>query len=160
MSKNKFVKYDSNVNDGKASEQFIYNTDHSAKLLLHEEKLDVFKKWIQTGEVTIHKEVFSVEKTIVVPVTCEELVVEKKVLGAEKPDQTDGHTEIIRIPISEERIEVIKHPTILEDVTIYKRQFQKIESVEETLKKEKAHIETIGNPEVIDKDIEKHSSFT
>ncbi|MGM0878035.1 MAG: YsnF/AvaK domain-containing protein [Bacillota bacterium] len=160
MSKYKVAKYDSNANDGKASEQVIYDTDHRAKLQLHEEELDISKKWIRTGEVTIHKEVFTEKKNITVPVIHEELVIEKKVLDAENPDQTGGHTEIIRIPISEERIEVIKHPTVLEDVAIYKRQFQETKSVEETLKKEKVHIETIGNAEVIDRDAEKYSSFT
>ena len=155
MSKNKIAKYDSNTNDRKVSEQVIYDTDNSATLQLHEEKLDISKKWIKTGEVSIHKEVFTEEKTITVPVTHEELIIKKKVLDAENPDQTDGHTEIIRIPISEERIEVIKHPTVLEDVAIYKRQFQETTSVTETLKKEKVHIETTGNPKVVNKNTEK-----
>jgi len=155
MSKNKIAKYDSNTNDRRVSEQVIYDTDQSAKLQLHEEELDISKKWIKTGEVSIHKEVFTEEKTITIPVTHEELIIEKKVLATENPDQTGEHTEIIRIPISEERIEVIKHPTVLEDVAIYKRQFQETKSVTETLKKEKVHIETTGNPEVVDKNTEK-----
>ncbi|RDZ09325.1 hypothetical protein C3744_24810 [Priestia megaterium] len=155
MSKNKIAKYDSNTNDREVSEQVSYDTDHSSKLQIHEEELDISKKWIKTGEVSIHKEVFTEEKTITVPVIHEELIIEKKVLDAENSDQKGGHTEIIRIPISEERIEVIKHPTVLENVEIYKRQFQETRSVTETLKKEKVHIETTGNPEVIDKNKEK-----
>ena len=155
MSKNKIAKYDSNTNNREVSEQVIYVTDHSAKLQLHEEKLDITKKWIKTGEVAIHKEIFTEEKTITIPVIHEELIIEKKVLDAENTDQTGEHTEIIRIPISEERIEVIKHPTVLEDVAIYKRQFQETKPITETLKKEKVHIETTGNPEVIDRNIEK-----
>ncbi|MGK3722507.1 YsnF/AvaK domain-containing protein [Priestia megaterium] len=155
MSKNKIAKHDSNTNDRKVSEQVIYDTNNSAKLQLHEEKLDISKKWIKTGEVAIHKEVFTEEKTITIPVIHEELIIEKKVLDAENPDQTGEHTEIIRIPISEERIEVIKHPTVLEDVAIYKRQFQETKSVTETLKKEKTHMEITGKPEVVDKNTEK-----
>ncbi|MDY0944017.1 YsnF/AvaK domain-containing protein [Priestia megaterium] len=155
MPKNKIAKYNSNTNDRKVSKQVIYDTDHSAKLQLHKEELDISKKWIKTGEVSIHKEVFTEEKTITIPVTHEELIIEKKVLATENPDQTGEHTEIIRIPISEERIEVIKHPTVLEDVAIYKRQFQETKSVTETLKKEKVHIETTGNPEVVDENTEK-----
>jgi uncharacterized protein (TIGR02271 family) len=155
MSKDKIAKYDSNTNDRKVSEQVIYDTDNSAKLQLHEEKLDISKEWIKTGEVTIHKEIFTEEKTITIPVIHEELIIEKKVLDAENTDPTAEHTEIIRIPISEERIEVIKHPTVLEDVAIYKRQFQETKSVTETLKKEKVHMEITGNPEVVDKNTEK-----
>ncbi|GAA3318321.1 hypothetical protein GCM10020331_020620 [Ectobacillus funiculus] len=36
-------------------------------------------------------------------------------------DQQAEHTETIRIPISEERIEITKHPTALEDISIYKK---------------------------------------
>ncbi|WP_418789430.1 DUF2382 domain-containing protein, partial [Priestia megaterium] len=57
MSKDKIAKYDSNTNDRKVSEQVIYDTDNSAKLQLHEEKLDISKEWLKTGEVTIHKEI-------------------------------------------------------------------------------------------------------
>lgn len=155
MSKNKITESNSNTNDCKVSEQVIYDTDYSAMMQLHEEKLDISKKWIQTGAVSIHKEVFTEEQTITVPVTHEELIIEKKVLDTESPNQTGEHTEIIRIPISEERIEVIKHPAVLEDVAIYKRQFQETKSVKETLKKEKVYIETTGNPEVVDKNTEK-----
>lgn len=130
----KTTKY---INDIKIPEQ---------KLKLREEQIDISKKWIQTGEVTVHKEVLTQEKNITVPVTHEELVIEKKVL--DEP----VHTETIRIPISEERIEITKHPVILEDVEIKKRQFQEIETVKQTLKKEKLHLETTGNPQVIDKE--------
>jgi len=154
MSKNKIAKYDSNTNNREVSEQVIYVTDHSAKLQLHEEKLDITKKWIKTGEVAIHKEVFTEEKNITIPVIHEELIIEKKVLDAENPDKTGEHTEIIRIPISEERIEIIKHPTVLEDVEIYKRQFHETKSVKEVLKKEKLYMETTGNTRVVDKNTE------
>ncbi len=130
---------------------------YDVQLQLREEELDIFKKWVQTGEVTIHKEVVTEEKTIVVPVTREELVIEKKNLDAEKTDEMSKDAETIRIPISEERIEIVKHPTVLEDVTIYKRQFQENEHVEETLKKERVHVETIGNAKIIDKETEKQS---
>lgn len=144
-------------NTGKAPEHVMSDANHDAQLQLREEQLDISKKWVKTGEVTMHKEVVTEEKTIVVPVTREELVIEKKALDPENPDETNGHAETIRIPISEERIEIVKHPEALEDVAIYKRQFQENEHVEETLKKEKVHVEVIGNAKVVDKESEKHS---
>ncbi|MFC3886019.1 YsnF/AvaK domain-containing protein [Bacillus songklensis] len=153
----KAAGHDSYGNTGKISEHVISGADHDVKLQLRKEQLDISKKWVQTGAVTMHKEVVTEEKTIVVPVTHEELVIEKKVLDAENPDDKSEHAETIRIPISEERIEVVKHPTALEDVAIYKRQFQQTEHVEETLKKEKVRVETIGNAKIIDKEAEKHS---
>ncbi|HWO98063.1 MAG TPA: YsnF/AvaK domain-containing protein [Bacillus sp. (in: firmicutes)] len=142
-------------NTGTFSEHVNSDDYHDAPIQLREEQLDISKKWVETGEVTVHKEVVTEEKTIVVPVTREELVIEKKTLDAENPGKMNGHTEAIRIPINEERIEIVKHPTVLEDVTIYKRQFQENEHIEETLKKERVHVETIGNAKIIDKEIEK-----
>lgn len=133
------------------SNKLSFNNDgiSNTKIQLHEEKLDIAKKWVQTGEVNIHEEVLTDEKHITVPVNRKELVIEKK--GA------DGNTESIRIPISEERIEIVKHPIILEDVKVFKYQYQDTKPIEETLKKEKLHIETTGDAVVIYNDSEKHS---
>jgi len=46
-------------------------------LQLKEEKLDITKEWLQSGEVTWHKEVIKEDKTVVVPVSRQELVIEK-----------------------------------------------------------------------------------
>ncbi|GIM27733.1 hypothetical protein CPJCM30710_03990 [Clostridium polyendosporum] len=150
-SQAEIAEYDSYVNNHKNPEQVINDINTDAKLQLRKEKLDIVKKWIKTGEVAVHKEAFTVEKNITVPVTREELVIEKKVLNTDSPDQTNNHIETIRIPISEERIEVTKHPVILEDVEIYNHQFQEIEHIKETLKKEKLHVKTTGKSKVINK---------
>lgn len=133
------------------SNKLSFNNDgiSNTNIQLHEEKLDIAKKWIQTGEVNIHEEILTEEKNITIPVNRKELVIEKK--GA------DGNAEAIRIPISEERIEIVKHPIILEDIKVFKRQYQDIKPIEETLKKEKLHIETTGDAVVIYNDSEKHS---
>ncbi|WML43301.1 YsnF/AvaK domain-containing protein [Neobacillus sp. PS3-40] len=120
------------------------------KIKLHMEQLDISKKRIKTAAVTIHKEFITEEKTIVVPVTREELVIEKKMFDAKNPEKLNGLSKTIRIPILEERIEVIKHPVILENVKIYKRRYQKIEHIEKSFKKEIAHLETIGNAKFVD----------
>jgi uncharacterized protein (TIGR02271 family) len=149
MLKNLTSNQDKNQNS-EISKQLINNND--SKIQLHEEQLNIAKKWAKTGEVSIRKEVFIEEKIITVPITREELIIEKKVLDNEVSNEIDSLPEIIRIPISEERIEIIKHPVTLEDVSIYKRQFEETKSIEKTLKKEKLHIETTGNTVVIDKE--------
>lgn len=121
-------------------------------LKLQEENLNIIKKWIKTGEVSIHKEILTEEKNITIPVKREELVIEKKILDEETLNKKDEHNENIRIPISEERIEVVKHLVILEDVSVYKRQFQEIKHIEEIVRKEKAHIESTGNGIVINEE--------
>lgn len=135
------------------AKKFILNQESTQnKLQIREELIDISKRWVQTGEVTVHKEIFREEKNIVVPVTREELVIEKKVIDKESVNEITEHTETIRIPISEERIEVIKHPGVKEDVAIYKRQLQENEHVQELLKREKINVETTRDPEIIYKE--------
>jgi len=116
------------------------------KLQLKEEKLDISKDKVQTGEVNIYKEIINEEKTITVSVVREELVIENQLFNDKEDDQLDT----IRIPISEEHIEIIKHPVVLENVDIYNKEFQDIKQIEATLKKEKLRIQTTGDAKVID----------
>jgi uncharacterized protein (TIGR02271 family) len=123
-----------------------------SKLQLREERLDISKRRVETGEVTMHKEVFKEEKNIVVPVTREEIVIEKKILEKDARNKNNELTETIRIPVSEESIEVIKHPIIKEDIAVYRQLLQETKHIEEVLKKEKIHIKTTGDPEIKNKE--------
>ena len=144
------TEYDMNVNT--STDKLTEDPNSSLKLQIREEKLNIYKQWIQTGEVTMNTEVFIEEKQITVPVLHEELVIKKKVLPLEGSVNSAEVIDTIRIPISEERIDITKHKITLEDVKIYKHEFQQIKKVEETLKKEKLHVETTGDFIVIDKD--------
>lgn len=159
--RDKSIEYDSMLNNGIAHDKGEHSHDNISKLALREEQLNIYKKWIKTGEVSVHKEFITEEKNITVPIIREELVIEKKVLNPETASEKEGSVDIIRIPISEERIDISKHKVILEDVNIYKHQFQQNKHIEETLKKEKLTVKTTGDPEVTYKDSEntdKHIS--
>jgi uncharacterized protein (TIGR02271 family) len=114
------------------------------KIQLREECLDISKDIVETTTVNIHKETFTEEKTFTVPVSREEFVIEKKFLAEDK-------TETIRIPIREERVEIVKHPVALEDVTYHIEEFQENKSINEILKKEKLKVQTEGSAIVIDR---------
>jgi uncharacterized protein (TIGR02271 family) len=114
------------------------------KIQLREECLDISKEIVETTTVNIHKETFTEEKTFTVPVSREELVIEKKFLAEDK-------TETIRIPIKEERVEIVKHPVALEDVTYHIEEFQENRRITEILKKEKLKVQTEGSAIVIDR---------
>jgi uncharacterized protein (TIGR02271 family) len=116
-------------------------------LELHKEEFQVSKKIIETAKVNVYKKTYTVEKQILVPVTHEELIIEKKILNPEST--TDAKVETIRIPLSEERIEVTKHPIIFEDVEIYKKKIEEHIQFNETLKEEKIHIDTVGDIRVM-----------
>lgn len=129
-----------------------YNDD-KVKLQLREEQLNISRELIKTGEVTAYKETFIEKKTVTVPVTHEDLVIEKKTFNNTNGGVLDNCPEIIRIPLSEEQIDITKHKVILEDVDIYKHEIQDKQIIEEILKKEKLYVYTKGNPKVIDNNI-------
>ncbi|MCW6075240.1 YsnF/AvaK domain-containing protein [Clostridium sporogenes] len=125
------------------------------KMQLREEQMKISKSKIKTGEVSIHKEVLTEEKNIIVPVKREELVIENTVCDPQFHDKSEGHTETIRIPIKEERIDIKKKPVDLEDVSVSKDQYEEIKHITETLKKEVPHISINGDAKIVDKEIDK-----
>lgn len=128
--------------------------EHRASIKLREEQLDIRKTRVPTGKVNLRTEVVTEEKNIVVPVTRQDLVIEKTALNTDTPDPAEPVTEILRIPIREERVEISKHPVTLEDVKVYQRRYETAESVTENVRKEKLHFETTGNFKIIDKEVE------
>ena len=130
----------------------LFDQDNPLKVKLHEEQLDISKKLVQKGKVTMQKEVLKEEKNIAVSVTREELVIKRQTIDKDDPDNMNKHMEVIRIPVREERIEVIKHPVIHKNFTIYKCKLHGIEHIQETIKKEDINIKTTGNPKIINED--------
>lgn len=133
----------------------FYSSDGDMKMQLREEQMKISKDKIQTGEVSIHKEVLTEEENITVPVKREELVIEKTVSNPQIHDKSDAHTEIIRIPISKERIDIHKQPVTLEDVSVSNHQYKEVKHITETLKKEIPHISINGDAKIVDKEIDK-----
>src|SRR3954451_23890551 len=76
-------------------------TDKERSLKLREEQLDVSKESVQTGEVEVHKDVVEEQKTVHVPVTHEEVYVERRDVDDATADTTTpiGDDETIRVPI-------------------------------------------------------------
>jgi uncharacterized protein (TIGR02271 family) len=106
-------------------------------LQLREEKMEIKKERVQTGEVTVHKEVIEEQKTFTVPIKREEMVIEV------------GDEEEFRITLKEEDVEIIKQPVQVNEVSITKRQIEEMTQIKEKLKKETAHVEVVGDVDVI-----------
>lgn len=116
-------------------------------LRLREEQLNVSKERVQSGEVGLHKEVISEQKTVNVPVTHEEVVIERHPVTDGRVDNTPiGEGETIRVPVSEEQVNVSKDTVVTGEVAIGKRAVQETQQVTETVRREEARIEQKGNP--------------
>ncbi|MDO3410448.1 YsnF/AvaK domain-containing protein [Saccharibacillus sp. CPCC 101409] len=123
-------------------------TDEARTLRLREEQLEIEKNKVQTGEVHIRKEIVEEQKTISVPVVHEEVVIERKAVHDEETNTPIGKDETIRIPLTEEQIEVNKRSVVTGEVEVHKREVQDTERVEETVRREEARVERTGDVEV------------
>lgn len=123
--------------------------DEDRKLRLREEQLNVSKDKVQSGEVSVHKEVVEEQKTINVPVTHEEVVIERRsVSDGRTTAEPIGEDETIRIPVSEERVEVNKNTVVTGEVEISKRQVQDTEQVQDTVRREEAVVDKSGRAKI------------
>lgn len=123
-----------------------------AKLLLHEEELDIAKDKVKSGEVSLQKEIIEEHKSVDVPVTHEEVIIERKAFDHEPSDSPISAEETIHIPVSEEHVEVGKHTVITGEVTAHKREVEETEHIDETLKREEAHVDAEGDAHIVSED--------
>ncbi|SHJ01514.1 YsnF/AvaK domain-containing protein [Desulfosporosinus lacus] len=121
-----------------------------AKLLLRQEELDISKSRVQTGEVEFGKEIIEEQKIMDVPVLREEIVIERRTLNNEQSDSPITSEETIRIPVSQEKVDVGKRTVITGEVIAHKHDIEETKHIDETLKREEARIKEFGNPDVID----------
>ncbi|KAJ49068.1 uncharacterized protein (TIGR02271 family) [Clostridium tetanomorphum] len=120
------------------------------RLTLHKEELDINKSKVQKGEVELSKEIIEEQKTVDVPVTHEEVVIERRSINNEASDTPISDEETIRIPVSEEQVNVDKHTVVTGEVSAYKREVQETKQVDENLKREEARINTNGDANIVD----------
>lgn len=140
---------------------FAAPTAEREKMELREERLQVDKHEVPRGEVSLEKDVVEDKKSIDIPVSREEVCVERRPVTDAENDARDvsmeDDKESIRIPVTEERLDVKKEPVVKEEVVIEKKQKQDIETVvEDTVKREEAHLEEEGDPEVKERFTDDH----
>jgi uncharacterized protein (TIGR02271 family) len=116
------------------------------KIELVGEILRVHKERVQRGEVRFRKEVVTENQSIEVPVTREELVIERvSAQGREAAGEVGAGEDEIRVPLSEERVHVEKKPVVNEEIRVGKRQVQETERVSDTVRREELRTEQEGD---------------
>jgi uncharacterized protein (TIGR02271 family) len=110
---------------------------------LIEERLNVSKK-TSTTQYTIRKEPVTEKKTIEVPVTHEELVVEK---GPPKDSSSSSSAQgpvksktEIKVPLMREEVEVTKEPFVKEEVVVKKKSITETRTVSDSVTKERINV--------------------
>lgn len=115
---------------------------------LHDEELSVQKKPVSKGDVRVTKEVVTEHKTIEVPVTREEVVIERRPVGNQAAACSEIGSQEVRIPVKEEEVEVQKRAVVREEVKVGKRQVQESRNVSGDVRHEKLKVENTGDAKV------------
>lgn len=119
------------------------------RIELREEELQVRKQAMQTGEVGISKEVVSEQRTLEVPVTREEVVVERHAVDRRPSDRpVDDRGEVIEVPLRQEEVTLEKRPVVYEEVEVGKRSVQETQQVSGTVRREELAVEREGQVNV------------
>jgi uncharacterized protein (TIGR02271 family) len=114
------------------------------RIQLRGEMLRTYKERVQRGEVRLRKDVITENQTVQVPVTREELVVERTPGSGQPVSGGIGRDQEIRVPLSEERVRVEKQPVVNEEVRVGKRQVQTSQQVSDKVKHEELRIDKEG----------------
>ncbi len=137
-----------------ATEQPATGTEEEQRLKLREEQLRVQKQPVEAGEVRLRKDVVAEQQNVDVPVSHEEVYVERRPGTGQPSDKPVGEEETYRVPVREEQVNVEKQPVERGEVAIGKRQVQETQPVSDTVRREEAHIEREGDVNVEGSDVQ------
>jgi uncharacterized protein (TIGR02271 family) len=113
---------------------------------LVEEELTAEKRMKETGRVRVTKEVVTEEKHITVPVTREEVRVERvPASGAARVDDATFQKQSVTIPVREEEVEITKRPVVREEVRVSKTAHQEQRTASATVRRETADVDEDKN---------------
>jgi len=121
-------------------------TAEQGRVELREEQLQARTTPVETGQVTLGKEVVEQQRTLEVPVSREEVYVERH--PVDRPaDRPIGEMaeQTIEVPVREERVDVEKRPVVYEEVGVAKQQVTTNQPVSETVRREELRVERAGD---------------
>jgi uncharacterized protein (TIGR02271 family) len=119
------------------------------KVELKEEQIHPTKTTREAGEVRVRKDVITEHKSVEVPVTREEVVIERHpVAGGSATTSGIRPGEEIRIPVKEEEVHLEKRAVVKEEVNVGKRKFQDTQKVEADVRREELRVDQKGDVDV------------
>ena len=83
-----------------------------------------------------------------VPVTHEEVYVERRPATGQPSDTPIGEGETYRVPVRDEQVTTSKQTVETGEVAMGKKQFQDTERVSDTVRREEAHVEREGDVDI------------
>ena len=134
---------------GAANDEFADRDDltEEEKIQLREERLNVDKERVQTGEVNVDKHVETEHQEFDVPVEREEVSVERRPVDGDRPagDIDGDDRDSINVSVNEERVNVDKEDVVSEEVVVKKDKVRDTEHVSEDVRREDVDIDETTN---------------
>lgn len=115
------------------------------RMTLSEEELRVGTRSHQAGEVDVHKTVETEHVSRNVPVSHEEVTIERRAVSSDTPGDTTISEDEVRIPLSAEEVVMEKRAVPKEEVVIKKKTVQDEQTVEADIKKERLDVDRSGD---------------
>ena len=114
----------------------------STRVPLVEERLNISKRDVTYKEATLIKEPLTETKTVEVPITHEELIVERRPASESTTSTSDLKPPVIskeeiKIPLKKEEVEVKKEPYVKEEVVLKKRRVTETKTITKEVKSER-----------------------
>lgn len=120
-------------------------------LVLHEERLAIGKRQTQAGEVQLHKTVETEHVEQRVPVTREEVTVERRAVSPEQARAMGDRAQIgedeIRVPVMREEVVAEKRVVPTEEVIVRKSARTEEQTIDETVRKERMVVDRTDRPQ-------------
>jgi uncharacterized protein (TIGR02271 family) len=121
--------------------------ESGATVELREEELAGRTQPIETGQVTLGTEVVEQQQTLEVPVTREEVTIERYPVSRQPSAAPIGQGETFQVPVRQEQVSVEKQAVVYEQVEVGKHAVQETRRVTDTVRKEVVDVDAEGNVE-------------
>lgn len=117
-------------------------TQEPRNIQLLGEVLRVQKDRVNRGEIHLRKEIVTDTQNVQVPVSREELVIERRAVDSNQPATGNiGENREIRVPLSEDRASVDKSTVVREEVSIGKKSVQEVRDLSDKVRHEELVVE-------------------
>jgi uncharacterized protein (TIGR02271 family) len=135
------------TSDGRSSRA---PAEDARTLQLREEELVARKQTVETGAVELRTDVVSEERTLQVPVTREEVTIDRHAVDRRPSDRPIGESETVSVPVHQDELTLEKKAVVYEEVNLGKRSVQETKQLTDTVRREEAVIDKDGGIEVAD----------
>ena len=122
----------------------LRSDDREARITRSEEELALGKRAVEAGEAAVRKTIETERVRESVPVTREEVTIDRHPVEAGATGDVELTEDEIRVPIMEEEVIVEKRVVPKEEVVVQKRAVEETKEVEAELKKERIDVNERG----------------